>query len=252
MSSPFYAHLITKEEYAEHLRTKKPYISKIAPYFQIGIHKEFDAQSFLCRIYHNDGSGFFKILTANDKRTMGPLVDYLEHGKKFFVTMNGVDFYKVLDIRFDSQNYLEMALRLITGDTYTEANRFFMVMPFRYAELNDFYTNHVKGFLEKRLNVSVFRADDFNDSDVIIDTIFREIEKSEFVICDVTHCNKNVFFEIGYARALNKQLIFLMQDGFDHNFFDVAHIRRIEYSLSSPEAMQARLVDTIETMRGKR
>lgn len=188
----------------------------------------------------------------NDKRSVSPLIDYFEKGKEFFVTADGISYYKVLDIRTDVNKHLEVALRLITDNAYVEQNHFFMVMPFRETSLNDFYVTNIKEFLKKKANITVYRADDFNDTDVIIDTIFREIEKSEFVICDITHCNKNVFFEIGYAKALNKQLIFLLQEGHEHNFFDVAHIRRIEYSFDRLEIFQTRLFDTIESMRGKR
>ncbi len=251
-SSPFLVHIVSKEEYQEHLRTRKPFAPHYAPFFQIGVHQPFDAYSFLCRIYHNNGTGYFRILMENDKRTISPLIDYFEKGKEFFVTANGINYYKVLDIRTDVNKHLEVALRLITDNAYVEQNHFFMVMPFREKSLNDFYVTNIKEFLKKKANIKVFRADDFNDTDVIIDTIFREIEKSEFVICDITRCNKNVFFEVGYAKALNKQLIFLFEEGQEHNFFDVAHIRRIEYSLDRPEVFQARLFDTIESMRGKR
>ena len=61
-----------------------------------------------------------------------------------------------------------------------------------------------------------------------------------------------MFFEIGYAKALGKELIFLLQRGFDHEFFDVAHIRRIDYDLDNPVEMQSKLADTIKNIRGKR
>ena len=248
----FLAYFITREEYLEQLKTRVPYKPTFAPHFKISVRKDFDMYSFTCAVFHNDGSGFFRILGENDTRTMTPFIDYFTKGKKFYITSNGVSFYIVLDVHLGEQKLIEMSVKLIIDNKYVETNHAFMIMPFREKTLNTFYKDHIKTYLSEHTGISIYRADDFNDNEVIIDTIYREIEKSEFIICEISYCNKNVFFEIGYAKALGKELIFLLQRGFDHEFFDVAHIRRIDYDLDNPVEMQSKLADTIKNIRGKR
>lgn len=95
-------------------------------------------------------------------------------------------------------------------------------------------------------------ASDFCDTDVIVKTIYREIDKAEFIFCEISECNRNVFFEMGYAQAHKKNIIPLCKEKSNVKLFDFAHERWIKYSMKKPEAMQARLVDTIETIRGNR
>ena len=128
-----------------------------------------------------------------------------------------------------------------------------MIMPFKYEILNHFYLENIKTSLANSdLKIQVFRADDFTGTDVIADTILEQIKKAEFIICDITNCNKNVFFEIGYAKALNKDIIFLLEQNRPADFFDVNHIRRIEYSLQRPAEFQNLLHDTLISVRNAR
>lgn len=252
MPTEFFCHFATTSEYQEHLQTKKPVLSgSLKPYLKIGIHKQFDSNSALCRLYHCSDGNFFRILDRQIYRHIEPIREFFENGRQFYLTANGVVFYKVLDMWIDANNYLEVAIQRILSDNYTEKDHFFMVMPFGNVTRNHFYQNDIRDYLQKELQVSVFRADNFTETDVIVDTIFREIEKSEFIICDITEANKNVFFELGYAFALNKKIIYLLEKDIPHQFFDISHIRRIEYSLSDITTFQQLLKETIKTMRGK-
>jgi nucleoside 2-deoxyribosyltransferase len=127
-----------------------------------------------------------------------------------------------------------------------------MVMPFQDEKMDAFYQTNIKKFLKTNLTIEAKRADDFTGNDVIVDTIYRELENSEFILCEITNNNKNVFYEIGYARAKNKELILMLQKGKKSEFFDIDHIRRIEYSISEPIPFQERLRDDILSIRGKR
>lgn len=252
MASQYLAAFVTKEEYKEHLKTQIPFKCPIIKYLKISTIQNFDAYSSVCYFFYANDNQLYRPLMENDIRMISPIINYFEKGEEFYVTANGIVFHKVLDVRVNEQKYLEVSLLLMTNSKYTEFNHSFMIMPFREEKLNSFYNETIKTHLSKRLGISIFRADDFNDNDVIIDTIYREIEKSEFIICEISQCNKNVFFEIGYAKAMKKELIFLLQRGKEHNFFDVAHIRRIDYDLDNPIELQAKLTDTIEHIRGKR
>ncbi len=128
-----------------------------------------------------------------------------------------------------------------------------MIMPFRHYKLNQFYLSNIKDFLYNcDLQIAVKRSDDFVGTDIIVDTILEQIQKAEFIICDITHCNKNVFFEIGYAKALSKDIIFLLEQQLSSDFFDVNHIRRIEYGYEQPTEFRELLRATLLNIRSKR
>jgi len=128
-----------------------------------------------------------------------------------------------------------------------------MLMPFGHKQLNEFYHENIKSFLRSSdLKIQVVRADDITGSDIIADTILDQIKKAEFIICDITNSNKNVFFEIGYAKAINKDIIFLLEHNKPADFFDVNHIRRIEYSHERLDEFQKLLRETLISIRNTR
>ena len=45
----------------------------------------------------------------------------------------------------------------------------------------------------------------------IIETILRSIEQADFIVADLTGNNPNVMYEIGYAQALRKPLLLIIQ-----------------------------------------
>jgi hypothetical protein len=72
------------------------------------------------------------------------------------------------------------------------------------------------------------RADNIWDHDVIIVDIFSLICNSRIVICDCTGRNPNVFYEVGVAHALGKDVILVTQSESDIPF-DLRHIRYVKY-----------------------
>lgn len=124
-----------------------------------------------------------------------------------------------------------------------------MIMPFHHEGTQQIYFNHVKPFLKEQLNVEIFRADDCTDNDIIIDTIYRFIRESEFIVADKTIANKNSFYELGYAAALGKEIITIQQSGEQILFFDRAHIRSIFYEMIAIDRFLFQLKATIEAIR---
>jgi nucleoside 2-deoxyribosyltransferase len=78
----------------------------------------------------------------------------------------------------------------------------------------------------------------------IIDKMFDEIKKSKFVIFVATGHNPNVFFEAGYAVAMNKEVI-TIADALDRLPFDVRDRRAIVYG-----ADPTSLSDSLSEMLG--
>lgn len=254
MSQRFIAHYIDEERFQEFLRTRKPFDFNYTPSLKIEPIEQYDAFSFRCFFLetkpHSDYSKpeNWQYVSEYVLTSRSYIIDFLKQ-KTVYITTDGIAFYKMLDYRVDEHLRLQVHLRQVQNMVYTDHNRAFMVMPF--GKLDDFYKTTIMDYLHKELNITVNRADDFTDNDIIVDTIYREIEKSEFIICEISECNKNVFYEIGYAKAREKNLIFLLQRGMEHKFFDVSHIRRIEYDLDNPIELQAKLKDTILTIRGR-
>jgi hypothetical protein len=50
--------------------------------------------------------------------------------------------------------------------------------------LDKFYKTNIQGYLQERLAINIYRADDFRNNDIIINTIYALIEECEFVIAD--------------------------------------------------------------------
>jgi hypothetical protein len=80
-----------------------------------------------------------------------------------------------------------------------------------------------------------FKVDqDFNARQRIVPSIFSSIRRSAFIIADLTEPRPNVYYELGYAQALGKDILTTAQKGTDLPFdvFDVpAHFWDSQYAL---------------------
>ena len=80
----------------------------------------------------------------------------------------------------------------------------------------------------KSLRMECLRADDIWDDAVVINDVVKLICNSRIVITDCTDRNPNVFYEIGIAHALGKEVILVTQNPSDIPF-DLRHLRHIKY-----------------------
>ena len=120
----------------------------------------------------------------------------------------------------------------------------FVVMPFSETWSEETY-DIIKEVCNN-LDVNLNRADEILGSQSIYNDIITNIIKSDIIIVDITVKNANVFYELGYAHALKKNVILIRQPH-DNVPFDIAQFRYIEYELSFKKAkeFQKRLTDTI-------
>lgn len=106
-----------------------------------------------------------------------------------------------------------------------EANLVSVMMPFD-AAFNAIY----QGIQKAAMNVGLTckRADDIWKNHEIIQDIVDLIDSSRIVVSDCTGRNPNVFYEVGIAHTLGREVILITQNENDVPF-DLRHLRFIRY-----------------------
>jgi hypothetical protein len=102
----------------------------------------------------------------------------------------------------------------------------FVLMPFDPTFLR-LYEDHIKPSLTK-MGFRVMKANDIFTSTEIIEDIWGFINKARLIVADVTNKNPNVFYELGMAQTVGKDLIILTQNKEDVPF-DLRHLRYFAY-----------------------
>ncbi len=125
----------------------------------------------------------------------------------------------------------------------------FIVMPFSIESLNIVYEDFIRPTLVDRCHLRAERGDDVFGSNVIMDDITKSIRKARIIIADLTGRNANVFYEVGIAHALNKQVL-LMTQSIDDVPFDLRHRRALvyEYSPRGCKKLEKALYENVQNM----
>ncbi len=100
-----------------------------------------------------------------------------------------------------------------------------VMMPFD-PRFDDVYTT-IKD-TAKAIRLQCLRADDIWENDAIIQDVVALINRSRIVICDCTGRNANVFYEVGIAHTLGREVILITQSDGDIPF-DLRHLRLVSY-----------------------
>jgi len=103
----------------------------------------------------------------------------------------------------------------------------FVLMPFN-DKFDDYYHIGIKETC-KKLDIYCERVDEQYFEGSIIDRIYNQISKADIIISDLTDRSPNVFYETGYAHALQKRVILLTQKIEDIPF-DLSHYPHIVYA----------------------
>ena len=72
------------------------------------------------------------------------------------------------------------------------------------------------------------RIDEQIFEESILERIYTQISKADIIVADMTGRNPNVFYEVGYAHALDKRVLLLTQNT-DDIPFDLKHYPHIVY-----------------------
>jgi nucleoside 2-deoxyribosyltransferase len=102
----------------------------------------------------------------------------------------------------------------------------FVLMPFDKA-FNDIYKLGIKD-TAAQLDINAERVDEQIFQEGILERIYRQIQAADIVIADMSGQNPNVFYEVGYAHALDKLCVLMTKNAADIPF-DLKHHRHIVY-----------------------
>src|ERR687885_297791 len=154
-------------------------------------------------------------------------------------------FYQDVGPDLDRLRYLISKHKLGAKEDRGRKPYVFVLMPFRDQHFA-IYERAIKPTLEE-LGCTVEHAKDANTVERIVDAIFTQIARAKFLVADTTGKNPNVFYEVGYAHALGKKVILIVQDTQDIPF-DVAGLRHISKKPQSLHALSMDLRATAEAL----
>ncbi len=102
----------------------------------------------------------------------------------------------------------------------------FVLMPFD-SSFNDLYEFGIKGACSD-VGVYCERVDEQIFLGSMLERIYSQISRAHLLVADMTGKNPNVFYEVGYAHALGKNVVLLTSNSSDIPF-DLKHFPHIVY-----------------------
>jgi hypothetical protein len=146
------------------------------------------------------------------------------------------DLYKVLLTELRPRIRAPSVFRFPEHDFY-DANLVAVMMPFAGFDM----TYEAIQEAAAEVGMKCERADTIWNNAAIMQDIVDLIDGSSVVICDCTNRNPNVFYELGIAHSIGKEVILITQNASDVPF-DLAHLRNIRY-LNNGEGLRQLTID---------
>lgn len=173
----------------------------------------------LCVVRSWDGKKFLSHAFVGDKSELIPLQPYrlqvTVQGSRVIVTVNGVNVV-VVNLPFflpRGQPGIccagENDIRIRNYQISSVQAKAFVVMQFT-PPYNELYSDVIVPVCDD-LGLVAVRADETYGPGLIIADIAREIIEARVIVADITPANPNVYYEVGYAHALNKPTILIAE-----------------------------------------
>lgn len=148
--------------------------------------------------------------------------------------------------------YLSGKSEIVVSNIEVETKRpkAFIVMQFT-EDYNQLYKEVIKPICED-FGLDCERADEFYTSTPIIADVIKSIINSSLIIADITPDNPNVYYEVGYAHAINKPTILLCDRKKREKLpFDISGFRTLFYedSISGKSIVEKNLRKFLENIK---
>lgn len=127
---------------------------------------------------------------------------------------------KIEEIEKDIQKEKEVVIKKITPIG-------FIIMPFA-NDYDDIYHLGIREIINE-IGASCERADEMKYVGGIIQKIQHSIQSCDFIIAEISEHNPNVYYEVGFAHAINKPVILLTKN-IENTPFDLRSYNHIIYS----------------------
>lgn len=140
--------------------------------------------------------------------------------------------------------------RVAAEEPPMDVNFCFVLMPFDTA-FDPVYEAIKAGVEDAQMGCE--RADKARDNQALIEKIKRSIQRAGLLVADMTGDNPNVFYEIGHADGLGKEVILITQARSEDVPFDLRHLEHIKYS-TDPQGLATltrALTETIVRVRSR-
>lgn len=166
------------------------------------------------------GDGFDLALRINPEDVLIELTDY-------FYRIQEVTGFSISDTLTKDSYWHRKSIWEPANDKLK--SQVFVIMPF-CTEIEPVYTDHIKKKCNE-IGYDCLRADDIFSATNIMNDIWSLIKQSNVIICDCTGRNPNVFYELGLAHAIGRNVICITQNE-DDIPFDISSIRYIKYDFT--------------------
>lgn len=129
----------------------------------------------------------------------------------------------------------------------------FVIQPFDGDKFDARYDQVLAPAIEEA-GLEPYRIDQDPSVNTIIEDIHSKIRSSALCLADITTPNPNVWYEIGYAKASSKEVIYVCSQEVKKFPFDISHTRIINYKSDAPDdfkKLQKDITDRIKALLSK-
>jgi hypothetical protein len=134
-------------------------------------------------------------------------------------------------------------------------SRCFVIQPFDSGRFDKRYRDVFAPAIEAA-GLEPYRVDRDPGASVVIDEIERRIQDADVCLSDITTDNPNVWFELGYALAVGKDICLICSDERTGRYpFDVQHRLIIQYScdsVSDYDELRKKITERLKAIGDKR
>ena len=143
-----------------------------------------------------------------------------------------------------AERVLERIRREAIGQPYIMYdNSAFIVMQYtENDENNNAYEYGIKSALEE-IGINCVRADDAVSSTDILNNLLDNIKQNRFIIVKADTLSRNVYFELGYAMGLNKEILVIVNDEETNLPVDTRNIGRLVYKSGDYKDLKRKVID---------